>query len=367
MGPGDSFVSLAGHDALIVERAGLPSLVYDFGWYSDAAIAPRHILGGTLRYFMNVAYLETTLGMYRREQRNVSAQVLSLDQSSAEKLADALSLNSLPKNLEYDYDFARDNCATRVRDHLDRALGGALRAQMRGPTAFTYRDHALRLNGDDFSLHFLFDVGLGKNADRPLDAWDDAYLPDRLALALRRIRISDARGTRPLVAREVVLLDAGRPPARERPPLRAPWHAVAGGGIGALLVALGRNASRAARVTLGLLSFAIGAVVGLLGLWILLLALTNVHSTSHDNYNLLVCPPWALGMVWGGLAVALGRASGFRTLARVAGQSAAIAAVGVVLALFFGQDSSRVALLVIPPLVGSWLAARAALRRGPGG
>jgi len=360
MGPGDSLATMFGHDALLVERAGLPALVYNFGWYTEAAIAPHHILGGTLRYFLDVEYFETTLASYRSENQSVTLQVLALDQATAEKLTRALSENSKPGNTEYDYDFGLDNCTTRVRDALDRALGGKLRAQIRGTAPYTYRDHALRFTADDFPLYFLLDLGLGKRVDRPLDAWDDAYLPDRLAAYLRRLRVTDASGTHPLVLYEKTLFGAARAPAREAPPVRAPWHALAGFGLGALLSSLGRVATRPARIALGLASVVLGALVGALGLWVLLLALTNVHVTSHDNFNLLVCPPWALGMVWGGLRVALGRPTGPRVLTRRAAESATISGVGVLLAMLNGQDSLRVALLVVPPIVGVWLGARAA-------
>jgi hypothetical protein len=362
MGPGDSLTTMFGHDALLVERAGLPALVYNFGWYTEAAIAPQHVLGGTLRYFLDVEYFETTVASYRSENRSITLQVLAFDQATAARLADALSENSQPGNADYDYDFALDNCTTRVRDALDRALGGRLRAQLRGTAPYTYRDHALRFTADDFPLYFLFDLGLGKRVDRPLDAWDDAYLPDRLALYLRRIRVSDANGTHPLVLRETTLFGATRAPAGERPPVRAPWHALVGVGFGALLFGLGRFSTRSARVALGLVSLLLGLLVGALGLWVLLLALTKVHSASHDNFNLLVCPPWAFGLVWGGFSVALGRPTGPRVLARRAAESATISGAGTLLALLYGQDSVRLALLVLPPLVGVWLGAWAALR-----
>ena len=361
MGPGDSLATMFGHDALLVERAGLPALVYNFGWYTEAAIAPHHVLGGTLRYFLDVEHFETTVTSYRSENRSVTLQVLALDEATAERLAGALSENSKPGNTDYAYDFALDNCTTRVRDALDRALGGKLRAQLRGTAPYTHRDHALRFTADDFPLYFLLDLGLGKRVDRPLDAWDDAYLPDRLAAYLRRIRVTDANGTHPLVLREATLFSAARDPAREKPPVRAPWHALAGVSMGSLFFFLGRASARPARVALGLGSLALGALVGVLGLWVLLLALTNVHVTSHDNFNLLVCSPWALGTVWGGLRVALGRPDGARVLARRAAETAAIGGFGVLLALLYGQDSLRVALLVVPSIIGVWLGARGTL------
>ncbi len=363
MGPGDQLVTLFGHDALLVERFGLPSLVYNFGMYTEAGIAPHHILGGTLRYFLHVSYFGRTVASYRAVNRSVVQQVLALDQATARALAAALSLNSKPANAGYAYDFALDNCTTRVRDALDRALGGALQRELRGNAALTYREHALRFTADDWPLYFLFDVGLGRSVDRPLSAWDDTFLPDRLAAELRRIRITDATGTRPLVREEAVLFAAQREPPRERPPTRAPLHAAVGAGLGGLLYLLGRQRGRALRVALGLAAATVGAVVGALGLLVLLLLLTDVHPASHQNFNLLVCPPWAFGMLWTGLFAAFGAEGRLRGLVRASGQTAMISALGVLVAAAYGQDSVRVALLVLPLSAGTWFGARAAWER----
>jgi hypothetical protein len=42
-------------------------------------------------------------------------------------LANSLRENARPENREYLYDYFRDNCSTRVRDAVDRAVGGRVR------------------------------------------------------------------------------------------------------------------------------------------------------------------------------------------------------------------------------------------------
>lgn len=360
MGPGDQFVSRFGHDALLVERGGLPSLVYNFGTYTEQAIAAHHVLGGTLLYYLSVEYLQRTVREYRSQNRTITQQVLNLDQPTAEKLARALSLNSEPANTTYHYDFARDNCTTRVRDALDRALGGALAAELRGASHYTYRDHALRFTAGSPLLGLVVDVGLGKNADQPLSAWDDAFLPDRLAYYLRQVRVTDAAGSHPLVAREATLFAAKREPVPARPPVRAPFYALASSTLGMLFARAGRRP--ALRRLLGLYGVAVGGVVGALGSFVLLLLATHVHVTSHANFNALVCPAWALLLVPTGLAVALGSKKRLRAFELAAASSLLFAAAGTLVAAAYGQDSVRVAALVVPLLSGVWLAARAATR-----
>ena len=360
MGPGDQFVSRFGHDALLVERSGLPSLVYNYGTYTEQAIAPHHVLGGTLLYYLSVDYLARTVATYRAQNRSIGEQVLNLDQPTAERLARALSLNSEPANTTYHYDFGRDNCTTRVRYALDRALGGALRAELRGASHYTFRDHALRFTADSPVLGLIFDVGLGRGADRPLDEWDDAFLPDRLAYYLRQVRLTDAAGSHPLVAREVTLFAAERAPVPARPPLRAPFYALASSTLGMLFARAGRRPTL--RRALGLMGVAVGTLVGALGLFVLLLLATNVHATSHANFNALVCPAWALLLVPTGFAVAFGSKNRTRGFELAAASSLLFAAAGTLVAAACGQDSVRVAALVVPLLSGLWLGARAATR-----
>jgi hypothetical protein len=363
MGPGDPFVTMFGHDALLVERTGLPALVYNFGMYTEAAIAPHHVLGGTLRYFLEPAHLGRILRVFRAQNRSIVRQSLDLEPAAAERLAAALSVNSRPENAGYAYDFARDNCTTRVRDALDRALDGALKRSLTGTARRTYRDHALRFTAHDWPLYFLFDLGLGRSVDRPLSVWDDAFLPERLMDDLRQVRLSGPNGPRPLVGHETHLAFAERPPTPEMPPVRAPWHALAGAFLGACLAWAGRRPGPKFRVVLGLGSACVGLVTGLLGVWVLLLLGTKVHAATHGNFNLVVCPPLALWLVVPGVAVARGRASGAGRLTRATGVVAATSALGLAAATLAGQESYRVALLVLPLFSGAWLGARAALRR----
>lgn len=360
MGPGDAFVAHFGHDALLVERAGLPALVYNFGTYTDEAITLPHVLAGALFYFLSVDYLQRTVAAYRVQNRGVTEQVLALDAATAERLASALSENSLPANVTYHYDFALDNCTTRVRDAIDRATGGALRRELAGSSPYTYRDHALRFTASAPALAFLFDVGLGKPADRPLDAWNDAFLPDRLAAYLARATVTDARGTHPLVSRELTLFAAQRAAVPARPPLRGPYYAALGTALGALGVASAARSSW--RGLFGLFCALVGMFVGGLGVFVVLLLETKVHPASHHNLNALVCPAWALLLVPAGLRVAFARAVPWSRVSFVAASSLALAAAGTLAALASGQESQRVAALVLPLLTGVWLGVRRARR-----
>jgi len=357
MGPGDSLVTMFGHSALLVERAGSPALVFNFGMYTEDSITVPRILSGRLRYFLFVDTLPRTLAQYRGEGRTILVQHLALPSPEAEQLARALAVNARPENAAYHYDFAFDNCTTRARDALDRALGGALRRALTGASGQSFRDHALRLTADH-PLYFLaFDLALGSPADRPLGRWDDAYLPDTLAALLRGVSVAGG----PLVSREGVLYLGERAP-REHAPVRAPLYALFGLAFGGLAVWLGWRPGRPARWAFAAFASALGLKTGLVGLWLLVLLVTDVNGATHGNVNLLFSPPWALALIVPAVRAARGRAASLRSLERVARLLLAGALLALLLLPIVHQDGYRVSFLFVPLWLGSWVAARARCR-----
>jgi hypothetical protein len=361
MGPGDDFVTKFGHDALVVAYPGEPARVYNFGMYTRESITITRVLSGHLRYWLAVVPYADTITGYRRQNRSLLSQELQLDPTAARALAAALAENARPENASYRYDYALDNCTTRVRDALDRATGGALRRTLAGaPVETTYREHALRLTAGDPLLSLLFDLGLGAPADRPLSGWDDAYLPDRLAAAVRRVKLTTYGVERPLVQRELLLFQAARPPVRERAPSRWGWMLGSGLLLTAVMFASARSQRRGVRAAgaavAALTSFAVGA----LGLVLTGLLLTQVHAVVRPNVNVLFCSPLALCFVPALVHVALGRTLSTRRAQRWALASSVIAVIGALATFFVGQKSAHLALLFVPYWWGLWCLLRAA-------
>jgi hypothetical protein len=358
MGPGETLVTMFGHDALLVEREPIRPLVYNFGMYTPESITVPRILSGHLRYFLSVEPYERTRAVYERQGRSLSIQRLSLSPEAALALASALSENSRPENAAYRYDYALDNCTTRVRDALDRALDGHLRRALAGSTDRTYRDHALRLTADHPLHAFLLDIGLGPRADRPLSRWDDAYLPDRLAAALREVRLPDGR---PLVLEEQVLYRGARE-VRQDVPRRILHFLSLGALLGGLLAWVGGVRTRAARALFASLTLLAGAFNGIVGFFLLGLLATEVHPATHGNVNVLLAPPWSLALVVAAISLLLGRERGGRWLVRAAVVCLAGALAGVVAMVVVGQDGFRLAALELPLCAGLALGARRCTR-----
>lgn len=296
--PGATYWQRFGHNALLVEpRDGQPSAVYNFGIFDffqkDFFL---NFARGRMLYRLAPISVPDTLAEYAAEGRWVIRQDLALDDVQARALAAALADNALPGNAEYRYDYFRSNCSTRVRDALDRALGGQLQTQLQHPAAGTpsFRSEATRLMSPIPPLAVGMDALMGPAGDRPLSLWEQAFVPEVLMQAARKVRIDG----RPLVAREGYWLPpAGGPEAPASAPRFVLPFALAGLALAAfLLPGLSRPrgafglASRTLAATLSLLA-GLGGLV-LLAAWTL-----TEHWAIAGNFNLLLFSPLSLLLI----------------------------------------------------------------------
>jgi hypothetical protein len=301
MGPGDPTFSKFGHNAIVVkDEYARDGLVYNFGTFSfHSPSLVSDFLNRRLNYWLSVDTLEDTLQSYRAQNRTVIEQELSLSRRQAEQIAQALAINAQPAHRLYRYDYYLDNCSTRVRDAIDKVVGGAVHKAARPVATQTFREHSLRLAGDDPLLYVGLDFGLSGYVDRPQSEWDESFLPERLANLLRHVQIQHENGSvGPLVKSEQVLFQADRalPPAE--PPSRFLPLLLLGALIGAGLTLLGGRPQHAPSRWIYALSLAaIGFVVGAAGSLLLFFWVATAHEAAWANVNLLLAPPWLLLLV----------------------------------------------------------------------
>lgn len=352
MGPGDIFWERFGHDAIVVDD-GTPAgqTSYNFGFFD---LAEDGFIGrfvrGEMQYMLVALPLEDDLRYYRDVGRGATLQWLDLDPAQARSLAAALADNARPENARYRYDYYTDNCATRVRDAIDTALGGQLRRQLEvRSSGDTYRGESVRLASPAPWMAVGFDLGLGPYGDRPLTRWEQAFLPRRLADDLRGAKRADGR---PLVVSETQLL-----PQRQaaEPPGRAPrtWQWLVGGlALALAIVALARSRPR----PIAFLASAFWSTCGLLGLVLLLGWAFTAHHALWANRNLLLLDPLCLLLLPGAWALLRGRTpSGrFRVLLIVVASVAALACVPLWLQVLPQRNGHWIALLLPIHMAFAW-------------
>lgn len=371
--PGDIYWQRFGHNALIVTPAGGGApLSFNFGYFDfDQPGFLGRFLQGRMLYRALALDAAGDLGSYADEQRSVDLQHLALTPSQAQHLANLLAHAVQPENRDYRYDYFRHNCSTRLRDAIDQALDGQLRAQTASRSrGFTYRMHARRLAQGNAWLATGIDLGLGPETDRRLSFWEEMFIPEMLRRYLREVDT----GHGPLVAAEEAWYQgtAAPPPeiARDLRPAYGVTGLIVAGALlwlarrqrgdvaapGALRQRLPLPPSR--RRLLAFLSASLHLLFGLAGLVLLWLWLGTEHIAAHRNENLFLLSPLGLLLAlawWPRLARgtrAAARRDGF--LQRAGSVLAMLVAASAVLGLAskplpgFIQQNMHWCLLLVP-------------------
>jgi hypothetical protein len=345
MEPGEVFWERFGHVAILVEdRAKGTATSYNFGFFDMAEPGFfGNFVRGKMRYFLAELPLADDLAQYRDEGRGVTVQWLDLSPIEARALARDLAVNARPEFARYRYDYYLDNCSTRVRDALDRALSGRLKQQLSGRSrGNTWRSESVRLAWPAPWMAFGFHLGLGGLADRPLSRWDEAFIPMRLRESLREVK---GDGGKPLVSSEEQLL----PHRISLPPEEEPGWRVAALVIGlAMALAITWLGGRRPRLLAGL-ALPFWLLAGMAGSLMAFIWFGTAHYAGHQNENLLLLSPLALGLLPGGWRVLRGRDGGrvFRILLWALAALAACAAFLEFLP-FLRQQNLEWVLLLLP-------------------
>ena len=374
-GPGSAVWELFGHNAIWIQdsRTG-QTLSYNWGLFDfqQEGFVPRLVRGGML-YWIAPFDAQREADTYAYYDRSVTVQELALSPAQRAHLAAFVEWNAREENKFYNYHYYRDNCSTRIRDAIDRVLGGQLRAQLSAiPSEQTFRSHSLRLAASAPLTWTGMELGLADSVDHRLTAWEEAFVPMELMRHMRSVRIaSEAGGSTPIVANETSPFTSTRPQPPEHAPNRVPIYLLLGIVTGGVFLLLARLAprSRAARWVFAIFGAVWGAKIGLFGLLVLLLWTSTGHTFTYGNENLFQVNPLPLLLVVLIPAALLGRRWAARPAFIVAAFITAISLIGLAAKVLpgFDQMNHDILALMVPAHLGVagalFLAGRALYRR----
>ncbi|MCI0434831.1 MAG: DUF4105 domain-containing protein [Gemmatimonadetes bacterium] len=356
IGQGDQIWERFGHNAIRVldETTGIDA-AWNYGVFD--AYEPGYVgrlVRGTMMYWLEPWDTRALIDAYIRRNRSVWMQELNLTPAQRADLDEFLMWNGRDENRFYRYDYYRDNCSTRVRDAIDRVLGGQLATALQARTDRpTYRDHTQRLLADRLPEWTGTLIAMGPRADRPLDTWEEAFLPVQLMEEIATVEVRGPDGTPvPLVASSTILFEADRAPEWAAPPERATWYLAAGLVAAALMVAfaVAMKQSRSARLAFHALAFSWALLAGVLGTFIVFLWGFTDHTFTANNENVLQASPLSLA-----LAVLIPFGARLRARAtRLAFAIAALSLLGFVLQILPGLDqpNGEIIALTLPVHAG---------------
>jgi len=386
IGPGSAAYERFGHIALRIQDpdARYPDVAFNWGVFDFAQKNFFvNFIQGRMTY--STGWDPDGPGMiqaYRDTGRAVWEQDLNLTPSQKLDLADRCYRAIQPAHRDYLYDYYLNNCSTQVRDRLDAVVGGAISRQTQGvATSTTFRWHTRRATADELWLYTSLTTLLGHPADRPIDAWEEMFLPSKLREHLRDIQIADERGQRvPLIKSEQLLSAGTKPPERTRAPNFVPGFLAAGVPSGLLLLALSLAFAGTAATSPSqfwrILARRVGRWLFFLfsTAWLMLISVGGIsvawswfftdHHVAVRNENLLQLTPLALPLIYLLPRLAWKR-RGARWALILSVSMAALSILGLVLKVFtaFNQVNGDIIAFVLPvQLAFAWIVWRLASR-----
>jgi hypothetical protein len=207
--PGDELYSIFGHSAIRVKDPNLSlDVVFNYGTFDFAT--PNFymkFIKGKLNYILSVSSFSNFLYEYMLEDRWVIEQLLDIDQEQKQFLLDSLSINYLPENREYLYDFFFDNCATRIRDIFYESLDDMEFDYSEALTDKSFRDLVANYTDPLPWPQLGINIALGSLTDRTATPWETMFLPDHMMDIFRYARIEKDSVSTLLCYPEAVLLE----------------------------------------------------------------------------------------------------------------------------------------------------------------
>jgi hypothetical protein len=360
MGPGKRVWERFGHNAIwIHDPVRGTDETYNYGLFDfGQENFLLRFVQGRMWYWMEGFPAQSYVESYRRANRSVWVQELEMSPVARRELQAFLQWNERPENRFYHYDYYRDNCSTRVRDALDRALGGLIRkGTERLPTGRTFRFHTLRLTANDPPVYTGLLLALGQPVDKPISAWEEMFLPLAMRVHLRKLTVTTPDGrVIPLVRSERTLFESSEPAPPPAPPSWLPGYLTIGVLIGALSYGLAFVApvSRAARIAFLVTAYVWLLVSGIAGVVVAGLWGLTDHSAAYDNENVLQLSVLALPLLWFATRLSVGVGAAAKPAVILAGAMAALSVLGLLMHALpsFYQVNGSIIALALPAHVG---------------
>ena len=207
--PGDEIYSYFGHAGIRIQDPQYEKdIVFNYGVFDYTApyFIWRFAMGET-DYMVAAWRMSTFMMEYREDHRKVVEYELLLTPSERESLYEALVVNSKPENREYRYSHFEDNCATRVRDQIEKAVGGKIKYDTSGDKRMSFRN-LIDLYLQDNSWSGLgIKLALGLPTDQISTYSQKMFLPDYLGNDLHQAMVIRDGVAAPLTGPATVILD----------------------------------------------------------------------------------------------------------------------------------------------------------------
>ena len=283
-GAGNDFYTTFGHSALrITDTATGIDVVYNYGTFDfDTPHFYWKFARGRLNYCLSRSDFQMFMATYDYERRAVWEQRLNFTPQEVNNLYVALEWNYLPENRYYQYDFFRDNCATRVRDMVE-AANGKQKIEFDDWEDYSYRYwlHEATSGGCLEWWTIGVDLLLGLPADHVCDKSESMFYP----LAMMWLYNNASRDGEQFIQPTEELLQDIRPPLRRSFPPMVVFALIF------CAVALMTFLVPHSSFLIKLVDRVLFIIAGILGLFLVFMWVGTDHYCTAWNLNILWASP----------------------------------------------------------------------------
>jgi len=326
-GAGAEVYTKYGHTMLrVVDPSNSLDVAYNWGAFNFGE--PGFIgkfLRGFLRYHLDISPADFEVRISEIEQRWLVQERFNLTRRQKALFLAELNREAQPDRRYYRYLFFTDNCSTRPRDVIDKALGGKLAASFQGRGGkVTFRDKVMEYNASVPILAMGQDIILSSEVDRSISPWEEMFVPLKLREYLLLLPAYNDDGSErtgvKLLSDKTILTsfpDPVNPPCNGHmiflallgSPLLLGMllYLTPVSGISALTNLRKISFQKTGLRIIGLALTIWGAVSGIFGLYLTLAWAFSEHTVVHHNANLALFWPldWCV-LFWGVLLLKRG-------------------------------------------------------------
>ncbi|NLZ67780.1 MAG: DUF4105 domain-containing protein, partial [Spirochaetales bacterium] len=179
--PGKEVFSWFGHSAIRISNPDIEDRLFDTGVFSYTDTFAQDLVQGKLYFGAYQSYAEGTINAYERENRIVSTLPLTLTNLEKAETIEFINYHSKWENHIYLYDYYLDNCATRLRDIINKNTDDDLKTWAsdigEGTTFRKLTTHYMTRN---FLINFVFNYLEGPSIDYPINRYEASFIPEKL-------------------------------------------------------------------------------------------------------------------------------------------------------------------------------------------
>ncbi len=292
-GPGTATYSVYGHSALrIVINRGENDSVCNWGVFDyRTKYFGLKFAKGKLDYMLAISSYNSFLEEYSSEGRWVQSQRINLSGTQKASLIELINENLKPENRKYRYDFFYDNCATRIRDLLEKACGDKL---IYPPLIEEGKIPSFRQKIGQYQLGFPWldfgiDMLIGTPGDKKAGFRDRMFLPIDLQEGLSQLLLISGDKRIPLLGNpETILKPSGPIPAPS--PLLSPLVVFSA----LLIVVIFLSSVIRAKIPNIIMDRVIFFIFSLVALLLIFTGFFSEHTQMHLNLNILWLSPFVI-------------------------------------------------------------------------